>query len=159
MKNLGEIFLTKIQPSQINFRQWVIEEDEETTMRGSISRKQFMTDMMNPKAKARFDLDMGGSKNTGSFSVPDILPKIDYTAISDSLKEGGHGDGGGGGGGDGGGDNGFDPFLISPPTPLHPQESKEKQWKPTIGNTNNTTTIVDGSQIKDSRGENVQKIG
>lgn len=158
MKNLGEIFLTKIQPSQINFRQWVIEEDEETTMGGSISRKQFMTDMMNPKAKARFDLDMGGSKNTGSFSVPDILPKIDYTAISDSLKEGGHGDGGGGGGG-GGGDNGFDPFLISPPTPLHPQESKEKQWKPTIGNTNNTTTMVDGSQIKDSRGENVQKIG
>lgn len=95
----------------------MIEEDEETTMGGSISRKQFMNDMMNPNAKARFDLDMGGSKSNGSFSVPDILPKIDYTAISDSLKESGHGDGGGGGG-----DNGFDPFLISPPTPLHPQE-------------------------------------
>lgn len=156
MRNLAEIFLSKIPHSHINFREWAIEEDEEARMEGKSMSHKFLTDIMN--TKARFDIEMGGSKN-GSFSLPDIIQKIDYSAISESLK---------GGGGGGGGNIGFDPFLFPPPTPSHPQESKDKQWKTTIGNNSTTTTTttsstienggsVDGSQ-KNSWGD-VQKIG
>lgn len=108
MRNLGEIFLSKIPPSLVNFREWVSEEDESTM--GSRSHKFGGDHIMNPKA--RFDIEIGGKlSKDGSFSVnPNImLQKIDYGAINESLKEGG-------------GNIGFDPFIYS-------ASQKERHWK------------------------------
>lgn len=104
---MREIFLSRTPPALVNFREWVTAEDD--TFRESISHK-FHGDSFNPKAI--IDIEMGGKLSKDStFPLPDILEKIDYNGISDSLKK------------EGGEHIKFDPFLFP-----NAQEFKEHQW-------------------------------
>ncbi|XP_027071935.1 probable protein S-acyltransferase 4 isoform X3 [Coffea arabica] len=108
IRNLREIFLSRAPPVLVNFREWVTEEDD--TYRGSISHK-FCGDTINPKAI--IDIEMGGKHSKDSpFPLPDILEKIDYNGISDSLKK------------EGGENIKFDSFLFA-----NAQELKDPQWR------------------------------
>lgn len=86
----------------------MIEEDD--SIMGSISHK-FNGDIIN--SKAIIDIEFGGKlSKDGSFPIPDMLQKIDFNGINDSLKK------------EGGGNINFDPFLFP-----NPQELKEPQWR------------------------------
>lgn len=74
INNWKEIFLSKTAPSQVNFREWVVGEDE--TVKSYASYRYG-----GISSKNKFDLEMG--------VVPenDILPNLDYNVIADRLKK------------------------------------------------------------------------
>ncbi|KAL3534079.1 hypothetical protein ACH5RR_002540 [Cinchona calisaya] len=124
IRNLREIFLSKTPPSLVNFREWVIEEDD--TFMGSISHK-FRGDIINHKAI--IDIEMGGKlSKDGTYALPDILQKIDYNGINDSLKK------------EGGENIKFDPLLFP-----NAEELKDSQWR-----TRNEECTADDDRSDDS---------
>ena len=118
IKNLKEIFLSKAPPSAINFREWVVEDDD--PIMGSISQK-FGRVIIGSKEKV--DIEMGGMLGKdGGIPLLNILQNLDYGGIEESLKKK-----------EGGEDIACDPFFF--PTK---QEEKQSQW--TSINGCNTTT-------------------
>ncbi|KAG5552742.1 hypothetical protein RHGRI_010743 [Rhododendron griersonianum] len=83
MKNLKEILFSNTAPSSINFREWVVEDDDPIV--GSINQK-FGRGMRG--SKENVDLEMGGmlSKDDG-IPLPNILRNLDYGGIDDDLKK------------------------------------------------------------------------
>lgn len=83
MKNLKEILFSKTAPSAINFREWVVEDDDPII--GSINQK-FRRGIRG--SKENVDLEMGGmlSKND-DIPLPNILRNLDYGGIDDDLKK------------------------------------------------------------------------
>ncbi|KAL3534063.1 hypothetical protein ACH5RR_007584 [Cinchona calisaya] len=104
-RNLREISLSKTPLALVNFREWVIEEDD--TLMGSISHK-FHGDIFSPKAIIDIEL-----RKDGSFPFPVALQKIDCNGINDNLKK------------ERDGNIKFDPFLFP-----NAQELKEPQQRP-----------------------------
>ncbi|KAI8550279.1 hypothetical protein RHMOL_Rhmol06G0092800 [Rhododendron molle] len=97
MKNLKEILFSKTAPSAINFREWVVEDDDPII--GSINQK-FGRGMRG--SKKNVDLEMGDmlSKDDG-IPLPNILRNLDYGGIDDDLKKKKEGD-----------ENMLDPFFF-----------------------------------------------
>jgi len=77
IKNLKEIFFSKTAPSLVNFREWVIVEDE--SIIGSMT-KRTGGDISNSMGKK--DLDLGIIGDDGK------PHNMDYNGIEDSLKRG-----------------------------------------------------------------------
>ncbi|KAL5707812.1 protein S-acyltransferase [Ranunculus cassubicifolius] len=77
VRNLRELFFSKIPPSMNNFRAWVLEDDH--TDMGSIN-----SDMGSVSRKDKVDLEM--ASKFAEDQVPDILQNLDYTGIDDDLK-------------------------------------------------------------------------
>ncbi|KAL2482982.1 putative protein S-acyltransferase 3 [Forsythia ovata] len=82
VKNLKEIFFSKAAPSLINFREWVIVEDD--TVTESLA-KRFGGDISNSMGKK--DPELGILSKDGK-QHSDILQIMDYNGIEDSLKGG-----------------------------------------------------------------------
>ncbi|KAL3819654.1 hypothetical protein ACJIZ3_005559 [Penstemon smallii] len=80
-KNLKEVFFSRTVPSLVNFREWVIEEDD--TIVESITKK-FGGE--NIKMNGKIDLEHGIVGKDGK-PLPDILQNLDYNGIEDSLKK------------------------------------------------------------------------
>ncbi|KAJ4976357.1 hypothetical protein NE237_001463 [Protea cynaroides] len=80
LRNIRELFFSRIPPSMNKFRAWVLEEDEGRSVASSIGGGIMCS-------KERIDIEMG-SKLTedGSISVPDLLQNLDYSGIEDNLK-------------------------------------------------------------------------
>lgn len=77
IRNLRELFFSKIPPSMNNFRAWVLEDDQ--TDMGSIN-----SDIGSVSRKEKVDLEM--ASKFAEDHVPDILQNLDYTGIDDDLK-------------------------------------------------------------------------
>ncbi|KAM5550551.1 putative protein S-acyltransferase 1 [Rosa sericea] len=81
--NLKEVFCSRIPPSMVNFRAWVLKDDD--TAMGSIaseSERGFIS------SKEKFDIEMGNKfTKDGNMLVPSILQKLDYTGIDDNMKK------------------------------------------------------------------------
>ncbi|KAK4346120.1 hypothetical protein RND71_036296 [Anisodus tanguticus] len=79
LKNLKEILCSKVPPSLVNFREWVIEEDD-PSVRSAVSMSHKFGSI---NSKGKFDLEMGGilGKDGAAFQV-------DYGGIDESLKKG-----------------------------------------------------------------------
>ncbi|CAI9101062.1 OLC1v1038301C1 [Oldenlandia corymbosa var. corymbosa] len=89
LKNLKEILLSRSLTSLVNFRDWVTEEEDDSTI-SSISHK-FRGDVTN-HPKGMIDIEAGGKlRKDGIYQLPEILHKIDYSGINDSLKKEGGG--------------------------------------------------------------------
>lgn len=78
IRNIKEVFFTKMPPSLNNFRSFVLEDDQQIVA-GSVSAN-LGGDMISSKEK--IDIEMGG----GNFSLPEILRNLDYDDIEDDLK-------------------------------------------------------------------------
>ncbi|XP_059668256.1 probable protein S-acyltransferase 1 [Cornus florida] len=106
IRNLKEIFFSKIPPSGINFREWVYEDDD--AIAGSISHNFGR----GVSSKGKADIEMGGMlSKDGGIPLPNILKNLDYGGIDDTLKKGG------------GEDFTFDSSLIPPE-----QELGDELW-------------------------------
>ncbi|PIN18869.1 DHHC-type Zn-finger protein [Handroanthus impetiginosus] len=81
IKNLKEIFFSKTVPSLVNFREWVIEEDD--SFIESVTRK-FGGDII--KTNGKIDLELGILGKDGK-PLPHVLQNLDYNGIDDSLKK------------------------------------------------------------------------
>ncbi|KAA8517849.1 hypothetical protein F0562_015328 [Nyssa sinensis] len=122
MRNLKEIFFSKTPPSEINFREWVLEDDDDSSM-GSISQKFGR----GVSSKGKHDIEMGGILKDGGISIPNILQNLDYSGIDDKLKKK-----------EGGGDITFDPFFF--PTN---QELTYTRWSSTNGDSTTADERMD----------------
>ncbi|KAL5743286.1 hypothetical protein ACOSQ2_026402 [Xanthoceras sorbifolium] len=98
LKNIKELFFSKIPPSMVNFRAWATEDD--FSIRSVTS--EFNGGFMGSKDK--FDIEMGKVGKDGEMRLPSILQHLDYRGIDDDLKKKKGGDGAP-----------FDPF-VSPTT-------------------------------------------
>lgn len=88
MKNLTEILFSKKGHSTINFREWVVEDDNPIIR--SVTQK-FGRGIVG--SKENVDLEMGGmlSEDNG-IPLPNIFQSLDYGGIEDNLtKKGGGG--------------------------------------------------------------------
>ncbi|GFP83779.1 probable protein s-acyltransferase 3 [Phtheirospermum japonicum] len=94
LKNLKEVFFSKTTPSLVNFREWVIAEDESVIE--SVTKK-YAGDYHKPP-NGKIDLELGMYSKDGK-PIPDILQNLDYNGIDDSLKK------------DNGGKIALDPFF------------------------------------------------
>ncbi|KAL3623713.1 hypothetical protein CASFOL_032529 [Castilleja foliolosa] len=81
LKNLKEVFFSKTTPSLVNFREWVIAEDESVIE--SVTKK-YATDYH--KSNEKIDLELGMYGKDGK-PIPAILQNLDYNGIDDSLKK------------------------------------------------------------------------
>lgn len=86
MKNLKEILFSKIAHSAINFREWVVEDDDPKI--GSINQK-FGRGMRG--SKENVDLEGGMLSKDDGILLPNILRNLDYRGINDDLKKEGEG--------------------------------------------------------------------
>ncbi|KAL6997827.1 putative protein S-acyltransferase 4 [Sarracenia purpurea var. burkii] len=117
MKNLKEIFFSKIPPS-INFRERVVEDDDDDPVIGSITQR-FGRGIIGSNEKV--DIEMGGMlRKDGGIPLPHILQNLDYGGIDDNLKK------------EGEGDVPFDPFFYP-----RKQERRDSQWTSTNGYSTN----------------------
>ncbi|KAK7290732.1 hypothetical protein RIF29_05361 [Crotalaria pallida] len=111
MTNFKELSCSKIPRSLINFRSWVIEEDDAHDESFSSSlEKGFIG------SKHKFDLDMGTKYGKDGTRVPSILQDLDYNGIEDHLKRKA-----------GSREVGFDIFVNAD------QEHQYAQWKSKAG--------------------------
>lgn len=76
LKNLREILCSKVPVSLVNFREWVIEEDDASMRSMSMSHK-----FGSMHSKGKFDLEMGGILGK------DAAFPVDYGGIDKSLKK------------------------------------------------------------------------
>ncbi|KAF9597293.1 hypothetical protein IFM89_016434 [Coptis chinensis] len=79
LRNIRELFFSRIPPSMNNFRVWVLEDDlievgSVTPNIGGISSKE------------KLDIEMGSKFAEDGIAVPDILQNLDYSGIDDNLK-------------------------------------------------------------------------
>ncbi|XP_019187731.1 PREDICTED: probable protein S-acyltransferase 1 isoform X2 [Ipomoea nil] len=79
INNWKEVFLSKTAPSLVNFREWVVGEDE--TVRSSVRSVSYRFGGINSKNK--YNLELGVVREDA------ILPNLDYNVIVDRLKEDG----------------------------------------------------------------------
>ncbi|XP_004309653.1 PREDICTED: probable protein S-acyltransferase 1 isoform X1 [Fragaria vesca subsp. vesca] len=81
--NLKEVFCSRIPPSMVNFRVWVLKDDDSAM--GSVaseSERGFIG------SKEKFDIEMGNKfTRDGKLVVPSILWKLDYNGIDDNMKK------------------------------------------------------------------------
>ncbi|XP_009790623.1 putative protein S-acyltransferase 1 [Nicotiana tabacum] len=77
LKNLKEILCSKPPPSLVNFREWVIEEDDPSVKSISMNHKYGSIN-----SKGKFDLEMGGILGKDG-----TLQNMDYSGIDDTLKK------------------------------------------------------------------------
>ncbi|KAL6219541.1 hypothetical protein ACLB2K_007300 [Fragaria x ananassa] len=81
--NLKEVFCSRIPPSMVNFRLWVLKDDDSAM--GSValeSERGFIG------SKEKFDIEMGNKfTRDGKLVVPSILQKLDYNDIDDNMKK------------------------------------------------------------------------
>lgn len=78
LKNVGDVYCTKIPPSLNNFRSWVLEEELQVE---SMTPNQGI-DIICPKE----DMEMGTKAGLGGNDhIPKILQNLDYSAIDDNL--------------------------------------------------------------------------
>ncbi|KAL6539728.1 putative protein S-acyltransferase 3 [Orobanche hederae] len=94
LRNLKEVFFSKTPSSLVNFREWVVEEDDSITE--SVTKK-YCVDYIKSNG-GRVDLELGIYGKDGK-PIPDILRNLDYNGIDDSLKK------------DNGGKIALDPFF------------------------------------------------
>ncbi|KAL8489167.1 hypothetical protein ACS0TY_025169 [Phlomoides rotata] len=87
MKNIKETLFSKSVPSMVNFREWVIQEDNSFV--DSISQR-YCGDIVKPNGK--IDLELG--------KPPSFLQNLDYNGIDESLKK------------DKGGNVNLDPYFF-----------------------------------------------
>ncbi|KAL8493612.1 hypothetical protein ACS0TY_024698 [Phlomoides rotata] len=87
MKNIKESLFSKPVPSMVNFREWVIQEDN--SFADSISQR-YCGDIVKPNGK--IDLELG--------KPPSFLQNLDYNGIDESLKK------------DKGGNVNLDPYFF-----------------------------------------------
>ncbi|XP_043690409.1 probable protein S-acyltransferase 4 isoform X1 [Telopea speciosissima] len=81
MRNIRELFFSRIPPSMNNFRAWVAEEDNE----GRSVTSSIGGGLMGSKEK--IDIEMGSKlAEDGGIPVPDLLQNLDYSGIEDNLK-------------------------------------------------------------------------
>lgn len=81
LKNFGDVYCTKIPPSLMNFRLWVLEEGLQVE---SMDPNDGI-DIIYPKEKG--DLEMATKAGlAGNDQIPKILQNLDYSAIDDNLK-------------------------------------------------------------------------
>ncbi|XP_024038465.1 probable protein S-acyltransferase 4 isoform X2 [Citrus clementina] len=83
LRNLGEVFFSKIPPSMNNFRSFV-EEDEHMVI-GSLTPN--FGEGTAAGSKEKIDIEMGSkhAEDTG-YSLPEILQNLDFDNLEDSLK-------------------------------------------------------------------------
>lgn len=82
LRNLGEVFLTKVPRSLNNFRLFV-QEDEQIVM-GSVT-PNYGGDTI--RSKENIDIEMGRKHaDESGFSLPEILQNLDYDNLEDSFK-------------------------------------------------------------------------
>lgn len=82
IKNIKELFFSKIPPSMINFRIWVTEEDESVV--GSATA-EFNEGFISSKDK--YDIEIGKFGKDNDIQLPSILQNLDYNGIDDNLKK------------------------------------------------------------------------
>ncbi|KAL9425170.1 hypothetical protein AB3S75_032161 [Citrus x aurantiifolia] len=96
LKNIKELFFSKIPPSMINFRTWVTEDDD--SVAGSAAA-EFNEGFIGSKDK--FDIEMGKYGKENDVRLPSILQNLDYSGIDDNLKKK-----------EGNGADAFDPYFL-----------------------------------------------
>ncbi|CAA0832885.1 Probable protein S-acyltransferase 3 [Striga hermonthica] len=112
IRNLKEVFFSKTTPSLVNFREWVLEEVDESVIE-SVTKK-YGGDCK--KSNGKVDLEMGIYEKDGK-PIPDILKNLDYNGIDDSLRK------------DNGGEiDGLDPFF----SPRSHEEEKHENRDSTV---------------------------
>ncbi|KAM7505179.1 hypothetical protein LguiB_004083 [Lonicera macranthoides] len=112
LKNFFGILFSRTPSADVNFREWVIEEED--SVYGSFSSR-YRGDMITQKGKA--DLEMGMLSKEGS--IPHILKNLDYSEFDDSnLKKK-----------EGRGNIAFDPFFY----PSAEDDLKKKELKSVNG--------------------------
>ncbi|KAL0453300.1 UNVERIFIED_CONTAM: putative protein S-acyltransferase 4 [Sesamum latifolium] len=83
IKNLKEVFLSEIPPSQNNFRA-IVEEDEVTVPEPS--DHSFVDGITSSKEKT--DIEMGNKfEENSSLTLPDILRSLEFDDIDENLKD------------------------------------------------------------------------
>ncbi|CAK7340316.1 unnamed protein product [Dovyalis caffra] len=93
INNLKQVFFSKVPASQINFQEWVSEDDKSIMGSPDING--------NFIGKGKFDIEMGGKfGKDGAIHLPTILQNLDYGSLDDNLKKKGEGK------------PAFDPFLF-----------------------------------------------
>ncbi|CAK9144254.1 unnamed protein product [Ilex paraguariensis] len=80
--NLKEVFLSKIQPSMIDFQAFV-QEDENIVM--ELATPNLVGNSISPKGKIDIEMGIKLGEESG-LSLPDILRNLDYDEIDDNLK-------------------------------------------------------------------------
>ncbi|KAF5206663.1 S-acyltransferase [Thalictrum thalictroides] len=114
LRNIREIFFSKIPPSMNNFRAWVLENNH--TEVGSIT-----PNIGGLSTKEKLDIEMGSKLAEDSgIPVPNILQNLDYNGIDDDLKTK-NADGG----------IVYDPFFFQ-----DDQEHRDSEQGPTMENGN-----------------------
>ncbi|GLT77823.1 hypothetical protein SLA2020_493800 [Shorea laevis] len=83
LRNLGEIFFSKIPPSLNNFRSFV--EEDEYMVVGPVT-PNFGVD--NGSSKEKIDIEMGGKHGENSaYPLPEILRNLNYDDLEENLEE------------------------------------------------------------------------
>ncbi|XP_042508793.1 probable protein S-acyltransferase 4 isoform X2 [Macadamia integrifolia] len=122
IRNIRELFFSRIPPSMNNFRAWVMEEDIEGRSVGSSIAGGIMS------SKEKIDLEMGSKlAEDGGAPVPDLLQNLDYSGIEDNLKNKGSSGG-----------IVFDPFFF----PID-HEQRESTQSSTVGDETHTDEKTD----------------
>ncbi|GER25984.1 DHHC-type zinc finger family protein [Striga asiatica] len=113
LRNLKEVLLSKTAPSLVKFREWVVEEEDESVIE-SVTKK-YGGDCK--KSKGKVDLELGINYEKDGKTIPDILKNLDYNGIDDSLRK------------DNGGEiDGLDPFF----SPRSHEEENHKNRDSTV---------------------------
>lgn len=83
LRNLREIFFSRIPPSLNDFRSFVKEDDHIMMGTFNQNRGERPTD-----SKEKIDIEMGNSKHIGDNSLPEILRNLDFDDddLDDNLK-------------------------------------------------------------------------
>ncbi|KAJ4848102.1 hypothetical protein Tsubulata_023523 [Turnera subulata] len=87
VSNFKEVFLSKIPPSMINFREWVFEDDEGSSVN---SEGRFNKSFARPKVAA-FDIEMGNKVGKDGMTLPSMLQNFDYNGLENDMKKKGEG--------------------------------------------------------------------
>ncbi|KAF8398176.1 hypothetical protein HHK36_017106 [Tetracentron sinense] len=108
LRNIREIFFSKIPPSMNNFRAWVLEDDHIEVGSGTPN-----LGVGTISSKEKIDIEMGSKlAEDDGIPLPNILQNLDYNGIEDNFKSKE-------------GDEGivFDPFLF--PVDQEPRDSEQ----------------------------------
>lgn len=118
IKNVIELFFSKIPPSMINLRSWVLEDDDKVITpnlgRGVINSQH------------KIDIEMGSKVGKDGMQIPYILQNLDYSGLDDNLKKK-----------DGNNDLDFDSYYL--PTDEEPRYSER------ISHVGGGCTVIDGA--------------
>uniref|UniRef100_A0A1D1YE44 S-acyltransferase n=1 Tax=Anthurium amnicola TaxID=1678845 RepID=A0A1D1YE44_9ARAE len=86
LRNFMDLFFSKIPPSMLDFRSWVLEESTEV---GSVTPNFIGIDINMPRDKV--DAEMGDKHAIGgTMPLPGILQNLDYGILDDDLRKDRH---------------------------------------------------------------------